>query len=260
MRSSREVRMQFMRPAQVEAAVRDRPIVYVPFGIIEWHGPHLPLGTDTINAEAVTATAAVRFGGVVYPAVTFHEGFDKDDPDEPAHLEAVLTKLFERLRRMGFRVIVGVSGHGIDGGHGHPQVTMIENGLAPVLRGENLPVNERHTEGRLPDGGVAGVGVTETGLVYPHAEAGVDHAGYWETCDMLHLCPQAVDLGELEHNREGIHSPGGDPAQTTAEPGATKLDICADAIGRRALKLLESLPADKRQFGNAIDGVHWWMV
>lgn len=260
MQPSHEVRMQFLRPAQLEKAVEEQPIVYVPFGIIEWHGPHLPLGTDAINAEAVTTTAAARFGGVVYPAVYFHEAFDRDGPDGTTHLQAVLTKLFERLRRMGFRVIVGVSGHGIDSGKGHPQVTMIENALAPVLRGEHVPVHDRRLEGRLPDGGVAGIGVTETGLVYPHAEAGVDHAGYWETCDMLHLCPDSVDLGTLQHGREGIHSPDGDPAEATAEVGATKLDICADAVGRRALQLLESLPADKQRFGNSIDGIHWWMV
>jgi creatinine amidohydrolase/Fe(II)-dependent formamide hydrolase-like protein len=192
--------------------------------------------------------------------VYFHEAFDLDNPDGPAHLRAVLTTLFARLRRMGFRVTVGVSGHGIDGGHGHPQVTMIANALAPVLRGEHLPVHDRRIESRLPDGGIAGVGVTETGLVHPHAEAGVDHAGYWETCDMLHLCPDSVDLGMLQYSREGIHSPDGEPAEATAEPGATTLDICADAIGRRALQLLESLPADKQKFGNSIDGIRWWMV
>ena len=145
-------------------------------------------------------------------------------------------------------------------GHGHPQVTMIENALAPVLRGEHLPVHDRCTEDRLPDGGIAGIGVTEMGLVYQHAEAGVDHAGYRESCDMLHLRPGSVDLGALRYSREGIHSPEGDPAEATAEPGAKKLDICADAIGRRAVQLLESLPADKQQFSSSIDGVHWWMV
>lgn len=38
------VQMQFMRPAQLESALRAFPVVYVPFGLIEWHGRHLPLG------------------------------------------------------------------------------------------------------------------------------------------------------------------------------------------------------------------------
>ena len=37
------VQMQFMRPDQLEASAREFPVVYVPFGLIEWHGRHLPL-------------------------------------------------------------------------------------------------------------------------------------------------------------------------------------------------------------------------
>ncbi|UCH36058.1 MAG: creatininase family protein, partial [Armatimonadota bacterium] len=48
---SRAVQMQFMRPGQLEAAGRKFPVVYVPFGLIEWHGPQLPLGNDAIKAH-----------------------------------------------------------------------------------------------------------------------------------------------------------------------------------------------------------------
>jgi len=47
---SRSVQMQFMRPGQLEAATRTFPVVCVPFGLIEWHGRHLPLGNDAIKA------------------------------------------------------------------------------------------------------------------------------------------------------------------------------------------------------------------
>ena len=40
---SRSVQMQFMRPGQLEAAAQAFPVVYVPFGLIEWHGRHLPM-------------------------------------------------------------------------------------------------------------------------------------------------------------------------------------------------------------------------
>ena len=48
---SRDVQMQFMRPGQLEAAARKFPVVYVPFGLIEWHGRHLPLGNDALKAD-----------------------------------------------------------------------------------------------------------------------------------------------------------------------------------------------------------------
>ena len=47
------VQMQFMRPGQLEAAARKFPVVYVPFGCIEWHGRHLPLGTDALKAHGI---------------------------------------------------------------------------------------------------------------------------------------------------------------------------------------------------------------
>jgi len=48
-----EVQMQFMRPGQLEKAARQFPVVYVPFGLIEWHGRHLPLGNDAIKSLAI---------------------------------------------------------------------------------------------------------------------------------------------------------------------------------------------------------------
>jgi len=33
-----EVQMPFMRPGQLDSAGRKFPVVYVPFGLIEWHG------------------------------------------------------------------------------------------------------------------------------------------------------------------------------------------------------------------------------
>ena len=51
------VQMQFMRPAQLEKAIKQFPVVYVPFGLIEWHGRHLPLGNDALKAHAATITS-----------------------------------------------------------------------------------------------------------------------------------------------------------------------------------------------------------
>ena len=71
------VQMQFMRPAQLEKAISEFPVVYVPFGLIEWHGRHLPLGNDALKAHAILVKAAEQCGGVVYPPVYFHEGFPR---------------------------------------------------------------------------------------------------------------------------------------------------------------------------------------
>lgn len=44
---------------------RDAFDILVPLGALEQHGPHLPLGTDSIIAEKVAERAADRLGGIV---------------------------------------------------------------------------------------------------------------------------------------------------------------------------------------------------
>ena len=97
---SPSVQMQLMRPGQLEMAAQKFPVVYVPFGLIEWHGRHLPLGTDSLKAHGILVKTAERFGGVVYPPVFFHSGFNQEA------FVPVLTELFERLKATGFRVII----------------------------------------------------------------------------------------------------------------------------------------------------------
>ena len=118
---SESVQMQFMRPRQLEAAARAFPVVYVPLGLIEWHGRHLPLGTDALKAHAIVVKTAEIFGGVVYPPVYFHSGFNRE------HLVPILSELFARLRCSGFKVIIAVSGHNVRG-----QLDLINAALPPV--------------------------------------------------------------------------------------------------------------------------------
>ena len=64
---SREVQLQFLRPAELESRAKAFPVVYVPFGPIEWHGHHLPLGCDALKAHGILCKTAETYGGVVYP-------------------------------------------------------------------------------------------------------------------------------------------------------------------------------------------------
>lgn len=95
-RLSASVQMQFVRPGQMEAATRKLPVVYAPFGLIEWHGRRLPLGNDAIRAHAILVKCAERFGGVVHPPVHFHAGFNQQYPLPTP------TRLFEGLKGTGF--------------------------------------------------------------------------------------------------------------------------------------------------------------
>jgi creatinine amidohydrolase len=44
-------------------------IVYLPIRPLEWHEPHLPLGTDPLQAETLAIAVAQQVGGVVHPTL-----------------------------------------------------------------------------------------------------------------------------------------------------------------------------------------------
>ena len=234
------VQMQFMRPAQLEAAGRKFPVVYVPFGLIEWHGLHLPLGNDAIKAHGILVKCAEKFGGVVYPPVYFHNGFRQE------HLVPVLTDLFGRLKRTGYRVIIGVSGHNVPG-----QIDMINQALEPVTA----------------DGRVAGIGLWEITLSRG-PESASDHAAKWETSNMMFLYPDLVDMstlgkGSLNLDMKPPSGIGGqDPRKhASAEVGRRNVELAADAIGQKAQQLLASLPENQRDFNlETVSPEHWWLI
>ena len=239
-RLSPDVQMQFMRPAQLDAAGCKFPVVYVPFGLIEWHGLHLPLGNDAIKAHGILVKSAEKYGGVVYPPVYFHNGFRQE------HLVPVLTDLFNRLKRTGYRVIIGVSGHNVRG-----QIDMINKAPEPVTA----------------DSTVAGIGLWEITLSRG-PESASDHAAKWETSNMMFLYPDLVDMSELGDGTINLDMkpPSGigglDPRKhASAEVGQRNVELAAEAIGRKAKELLASLPEDQRSFNlEAVSPGHWWLI
>ncbi|NLF38254.1 creatininase family protein [bacterium] len=57
--------LEFLRPEQIIAARDASGCAFVPVSpMFEWHGPHLPVGTDGIVSEALCAIVAGRIGGV----------------------------------------------------------------------------------------------------------------------------------------------------------------------------------------------------
>ena len=237
---SPSVQMQFMRPSQLEVEAQKFPAVYVPFGLIEWHSRHLPLGTDSLKAHGILVKAAEQFGGVVYPPVFFHNGFNQEV------LVPVLIELFERLKATGFRVIIGVSGHNVQG-----QINMIDKALELVVA----------------DGTVAGIGLWEVTLSQCE-ESNTDHAAKWETSDMMFFYPALVDMSELGTGplAPDMKPPDGigglDPREhASAEVGQRNVELAAATIGKKAKELLDSLPEDQRNFNlKAVDPENWWMV
>jgi creatinine amidohydrolase len=76
----REVRFEMLRPLQLREELERSPLVFLPIGPLEYHGPHLPLGMDPLNAAMCAQESCRRLGkGVVMP--TLYMGTERERPD-----------------------------------------------------------------------------------------------------------------------------------------------------------------------------------
>jgi creatinine amidohydrolase len=145
----REIRYELLRPSQLVEQRERCPLIFVPIGPLEYHGPHLPVGVDPINAAQCAAEACrLLKKGVVMPplyigterelpASTLESlGFGADDwiqgMDFPT---AICRSLYQQEHVFGmivadtlgmliqqqYRVIIIVNGHGA-----HNQVETID--------------------------------------------------------------------------------------------------------------------------------------
>jgi creatinine amidohydrolase len=91
--------------------------VVVPFGSVEHHGGHLPLGADAILADAAGAEVARRLRAVLAPTVRVgcsdrHAHLRGTLTLGPATLTMLATEHARALARHGFRLVVLLSAHG----------------------------------------------------------------------------------------------------------------------------------------------------
>jgi len=199
----RTVRFEHLTPGEIVAERRRLPVVYQPIGPLEWHGPHLPMGTDALNAHAVACEAADRLGGVVMPAMYWgtererspdalrHIGFEGDEwiigMDFPANRSMksfytpedvfgiIMRDRIQQLVKQDYRLIVIINGHGAD------------NHIRVLSR---LAAEFSHT--------------TEASVFFPQvlnpvSDISMDygHANLPETALMMHLCPDDVRMDIL---------------------------------------------------------------
>lgn len=98
-----------------------RTVAVLPLGAVEAHGPHLPIGTDTIIARGMAERAAgglARDGWVavglpplVFTPAPFAAGFPGTLGVRPETLRALLVDLADGLTRQGFRALAIANAH-----------------------------------------------------------------------------------------------------------------------------------------------------
>jgi creatinine amidohydrolase len=171
-------------------------------GSFEQHGPHLPLSTDTLIAEAVASAVAKKIGAHMGPTIPAgispeHMGFPGTITLSPLSFKALVTDIASSLKAHGFYQVIVVNGHGGN------------NSALDSLKDRITPANL-------------------TAFIKPY-----DHAGEVETSLIMRLRPELVNAKEIrkhefswpgkrewkdtrDFSKSGVL---GDPTQATAEKG-----------------------------------------
>ena len=116
MRPTEKILWTDMTPEELDGAIARAPLAYWPIGSLEWHGPHLPLGTDWFRAEAICQRAAGMTGGVVLPATYFtapgFAAYRGTISFSPGLVKAIARETHRELAKAGFRAVAQVLCHG----------------------------------------------------------------------------------------------------------------------------------------------------
>ncbi len=104
-------------PDFIQAIQKAQGVCLLPFGILEKHGPHLPIGTDLINARWVAQHSAAEEFAVVFPAYYFGQIEEaRHQPGTMAYSRHIqldlLQETTDEMGRNGCRKILIVNGHG----------------------------------------------------------------------------------------------------------------------------------------------------
>jgi creatinine amidohydrolase len=197
--------------------IADAPLLVVPLGSVEQHGPHLPFITDTAVAGAVAeAAAGLLDGAVLAPALTYgasgeHEDFPGTISIGTEALTGLLVEYGRSACRWAGRVLI-VNGHG-----GNLDAL---RAAGRVLRAEGRDV--AWFPCAVPDGD-AHAGRTETSLMLHVEPNGVraDDAVAGEASPIGTLLPRLRAEGVRAVSPNGVL---GDPAGATPEEGADLLN------------------------------------
>ncbi|HOZ46684.1 MAG TPA: creatininase family protein [Candidatus Hydrogenedentes bacterium] len=207
-----------LTPRRFRERLAAAPIAYLPLGTIEWHGEHLPLGSDGLQSQGFFIELAREVGGIVLPTLflgpdydTEHDGrpyygmdiysFPEGPPQqlvgsaywvENAFFEQIIDRVVRQLARAGFQIIVA---------HGHAPSAQAFIGMKPQLEADYGVKAFICWRGDESDG----LGIQ------------TDHAAANETSLMMALHEDLVEMGNLDPDPEvaplGI---GGDDPRTHA--------------------------------------------
>ena len=234
---------------RIDALNRDRTLFILPVGMIEEHGPHLPVGADTLgvayeakNAAANLSRALPDWNVVMMPAINYGNSGANQLGDLRTHpgtyairqttLRSLVADVGAQVAQNGFKWIFVLNGHGA------PTHNIALNEACDFIS-ETFSVTMLHVTALFQaDPAIQSRGAAMKATSFSAAELlsfGMDvHAGVAETSGMLALRPDLVDANykslpsragsSLEDLRKIATTPGwqgylSSPARATAEHG-----------------------------------------
>ncbi len=175
---------------EMREAIARQPVVLLPFGTVEDHGPHLPLNTDNIIVEAVCLEAARRAPEemLVMPLVAY--GLDEHHMDFPGTVSVDMQTLIAYVAdvamspaRHGFTHILVVNGHGSNASIADlaARRVVLETGAICGAISPNAAIDPTLAEPTFSQ-------------MRRSSPGGVAHACEYETAMMLYLRPDLVQM------------------------------------------------------------------
>lgn len=240
-------------PDFVKAVEKSDKTCIIPIGVLEKHGPHLPLGTDLYLSREYALRAAAREYAVVFPWYYFSQINEaRHQPGTIAYSPELIWKMLQEtldeLSRNGFEKIIIVNGHGGNNGFlnffGMAQLSERRNYALYWFRPEdNSEVAKKVTELTQPDKFDAHAGNSETSEMMA-AQPAVSHAeraGQQSGVDQERM-------KELDFVYTGIwwyasypNHYGGDGSKSSAQAGQLLINETVSQL----VKMIQQVKADK---------------
>jgi creatinine amidohydrolase len=110
-------RLKLMRPNEIARLVERDPRLLVPVGTCEQHGPHMPLGCDTLIIEHFADRLSAEFGVLLAPTIEYgvnvetERGFAGNAFMRKKTLHRVLNDLLDSWESTGIREFILLTAH-----------------------------------------------------------------------------------------------------------------------------------------------------